>query len=169
MKDEDVELVDELTEGYIAQPRIICLAIIATSYDYANQGIITKVQKVDPDGIRTLGIITKPDRVEESSGGEQAFINLARNKYIFFKLGWHVLRNQDFANRGSSFLERNVTENNFFCVSNFSVLPKNDVGIDALRERLSHLQFEHVKNELPRLREDIGCSYSITVSARSPW
>lgn len=34
-------------------------------------------------------------------------------------------------------------------------MPKENVGIDALRKRLSHLLFDHVKKELPRLQEDL--------------
>ncbi|KAJ0107245.1 hypothetical protein J7T55_007615 [Diaporthe amygdali] len=34
-------------------------------------------------------------------------------------------------------------------------LPKENVGIEALRLKLSQLLFEHVKNELPRLQDDL--------------
>ena len=58
---EDVDLVAEITEHYISQPRTICLAVISATNDYSNQKILDKVRKVDPEGERTLGIITKPD------------------------------------------------------------------------------------------------------------
>ncbi|KAF2433621.1 dynamin family protein-like protein [Tothia fuscella] len=154
-QESDVKLVDELTESYIGQERTICLAVVAATNDYANQGILTKVQKVDPDGNRSMGIITKPDRLEKGSGTEKAFVELAQNKDVHFKLGWHVLRNRGFDNINSSFLERNANESNYFRTSAFKVLPKTAVGIDALRKRLSDLLFEHVKKELPKLREDL--------------
>ena len=151
----DVDLVAEITDSYITQPRTICLAVISATNDYANQGILTKVRKVDPEGERTLGIITKPDRLDPGSGSEKAFLSLARNEDIFFKLGWHVLKNRTFGETSNSFLERNMSEIAYFNRSNFKVLSKDCVGIESLRTRLSQLLFEHVKQELPRLREDL--------------
>ncbi|MCJ1414168.1 hypothetical protein MMC32_000493 [Xylographa parallela] len=151
----DVETVKEITHHYVSQPRTICLAVISAANDYANQGILTKVREVDPEGERTLGIITKPDRLPSGSGSESAFLNLARNEDIFFKLGWHVLKNRSFEEASSSFMERNASEDAYFNKFNFKVLPKECVGIEALRSRLSLLLFEHVKRELPRLKEDL--------------
>ncbi|OCL14109.1 dynamin family protein-like protein [Glonium stellatum] len=153
--DADVAMVKEITQRYIEQPRTICLAVVAAINDHANQGILGRVQKVDSEGERTLGIITKPDRVEPNSGSERAFLDLANNRSVFLKLGWHVLRNRNYEERDTSFLERNMAETAFFATSNFKVLQKDCVGIDSLRGRLSLLLFEHVKQELPRLRDDL--------------
>lgn len=151
----DVDLVTEITDHYISQPRTICLAVVSATNDYANQAILTKVRTVDPDGERTLGIITKPDRLSPGSGMENAFLDLARNEDIFFKLGWHVVKNRSFEEGASSFLERNASEAAYFRKSNFKTLSQDCVGIDALRSRLSQLLFAHVKQELPQLREDL--------------
>ncbi|KAH6653292.1 dynamin family protein-like protein [Truncatella angustata] len=158
--DADIEMVNEITDHYISQPRTICLAVISATNDYANQGILTKVRNVDPDGERTLGVITKPDRLIAGSGMEDAFISLAQNEDIFFKLGWHVLKNRSFDEAASSFIERNLSEDSFFRRSNFKVLPADSVGIDSLRNRLSQLLFNHVKQELPKLRNDLETALS---------
>ncbi len=151
----DVELVKELTQQYVSQPRTICLAVIAATNDYANQGILNRVQAADPEGERTIGIITKPDRLPAGSGSEKSFIALARNEDIFFKLGWHVLKNRAFEEGTSSFEERNAAESSYFRTSNFKTLPPECVGIDALRNRLSLILFEHIRRELPKLRNDL--------------
>ena len=153
--DADISLVNEITDHYIKQPRTICLAVVAATNDYANQKILEKVRDVDPKGRRTLGIITKPDRLDSNSGSEQSFIELAGNKDIFFELGWHVLKNRKFDESDFDLLERNMSENKFFRNSNFKTLPKEYVGIEALRRRLAVLLFEHVKHELPKLRQDL--------------
>ncbi|KAI3326552.1 interferon-induced GTP-binding protein Mx [Xylariaceae sp. AK1471] len=142
-------------EHYISQPRTICLAVISAANDVANQTILTQVRQVDPQGDRTLGIITKPDIPPAGSGSANAFFELARNDNVFFKLGWHVLRNRKFEESANSLIERNQEEAKFFRTSNFKSLPKECVGIDALRTRLSVLLFEHVKHELPKLRQDL--------------
>lgn len=151
----DVKLVAEITDYYISQPRTICLAVVSAANDYANQGILRRVREVDPKGERTLGIITKPDRLPPGSGSEQAFISLARNEDVLFTLGWHVLRNRSFEEGAFSFLERNASEEAYFRKSNFKTLAKDCVGINSLRTRLSGLLFDHVKQELPKLREDL--------------
>ena len=152
---DDVALVAAITDSYIKNPRTICLAVISATNDYANQTILTKVRNVDPDGKRTLGIITKPDGLARGSGAEKAYIELAQNKDVVFELGWHVLKNRKFEESHFSLLERNVAEAEFFSSSGFKVLPQEQLGVDELRKRLSLLLFEHVKNELPKLRKDL--------------
>ena len=153
--EEDIQLVTEITDYYLSQPRTICLAVVSAANDYANQGILKKVRKVDPDGDRTLGIITKPDRLPSGSGSEKAFLSLACNQDIFFKLGWHVLKNRSYEEGSSSVEQRNISEASYFRKSNFAILPKECVGIASLRDRLSLLLFEHIKHELPKLRKDL--------------
>ncbi len=46
---------------------MIYLAVVAGTSDYANQGILTRVFEVDPDGARTLRIIIKSDRLVKDS------------------------------------------------------------------------------------------------------
>jgi len=92
----DVQLVAEIIDRYLGQSYTICLAVIAViaaTNNYANQGILTKVRKVDPKGEHTLGVITKPDRLTPDSRIEKAYFDLARNEDIHFALGWHVLKN----------------------------------------------------------------------------
>lgn len=116
---EDVELVSEITEHYISQSCTICLAVVSATNDYANQPILTKVRRFDPKGERTLGIITKLDLVPRGSGTESAFLSLAKNEDIFFKLGWHVVKNRSFEESSYSLLERNASEAALFPQTQF--------------------------------------------------
>ena len=152
---EDVQLVSQITDQYISRSRTICLAVVSASNDYSNQKILAKVREVDSDGARTLGIITKPDRLDAGSGSEAAFLGLARNEDVKFSLGWHVLKNRKYDERDYSLQERKAAEDNFFRTSNWKTLPDHCRGVDSLRTRLSHLLFEHVKEELPKLRGDL--------------
>ena len=156
-EDGDKALVEELTTKYISQSRTICLAIITAANDADNQRILSLVKKADPEGNRSLGIITKPDTLPENSGSERSFIDLARNanKKYFFKLGWHVLKNRKFEENEVTFEERNKIETTYFRTSNFKELPQTSFGIDALRHRLSEILFEHIKRELPEMRSEV--------------
>lgn len=155
VSDTDVALVAEITDHYIKQPRTICLAVISATNDVANQPILQRVRKFDPHGDRTLGVITKPDRLIEGSGSETKFLELARNEDVFLKLGWHVIKNRKFEEMQFSINERNLSEKTFFSTSSFKALSRDNVGIDTLRVRLSYLLFEHIKKELPRLHRDL--------------
>ncbi|KAI9669048.1 MAG: hypothetical protein M1831_000640 [Alyxoria varia] len=152
---EDIELVHKLTDDYIKQSRTICLVVIAGSNDYACQPILDKIRAHDPEGERSLGIITKPDIPPPRSGSREAFVELAQNKDVFFKLGWHVLKNREFQQSHFSLEERNASEADFFQNSEFKVLPRDCHGIDTLRERLSVVLFDHIKRELPKLSQDL--------------
>ncbi|ELQ40978.1 interferon-induced GTP-binding protein Mx2 [Pyricularia oryzae Y34] len=114
VSENDVATVKEITDRYISQHRTICLAVISATNDAANQGILQQVRKFDPKGERTLGVITKPDKLEAGSGSEAKFIELARNQDVFFELGWHVVKNRMFSEQDFSFEERNTSEMNFF-------------------------------------------------------
>jgi hypothetical protein len=49
--------------------------------------IVTKLARDhDRKGIRTLGIITKPDMLHVGSESEEAFVNLAKNEKVVFRL-----------------------------------------------------------------------------------
>ncbi|KAL5354349.1 hypothetical protein ACLOAV_000438 [Pseudogymnoascus australis] len=155
---EDVKLVTELVSDYLKSPRSIILAIVSATYDINVQVILNRTREVDPQGIRTLGIITKPDTLVRGSDREDSFIKLARNERVKFRLGWHVVKNLDSAHKESleSTLEtRNAEERAYFKDSNFRSLPSHNVGIESLRTQLSKVLFNQIRLELPRLVDDI--------------
>lgn len=153
---EDVELVSELVRKYMSDPRTIVLAIVTAKNDYANQIVLKRAKEVDPGGVRTLGIITKPDTLPEGSESEDDFFSLAKNEDIFFELGWHVLRNRAYEERDSTSAERNRAETSFFEKGVWGNLSRDCVGISTLRSRLSALLLTRIKKELPRVYKEIN-------------
>lgn len=152
----DVDFINVLISKYISNPRSIILAVVSAKHDYANQVILQKARTVDPKGARTLGIITKPDCLEEDSAEEESWISLAQNKDINFELGWHMLRNRAQNETLSSFDERDSMEKEFFAGrAVYRTMDKNTLGIGPLRERLSRLLFAHLKNEIPKLNKEL--------------
>jgi hypothetical protein len=82
------------------------LAVVTAKNDINNQIILKRARDVDPEGLRTLGVITKPDTLPRGSKSEADFINLASNDDIKFCLGWHVVKNRDYDSHQSSTKER---------------------------------------------------------------
>ncbi|TVY58344.1 Interferon-induced GTP-binding protein Mx [Lachnellula cervina] len=152
--DEDVALVGAITDRYISEPRTICLAVVAGGSHHATQTILEKVKKVDPKGNRTLGIITKPDRID-GEGSQRVFLELAQNLDIHLKLGWHVIKNREATEANYTLEQRKGSESKWLSESIFKALAPNHLGIDSLRKRLSQLLFEHIRRELPKLKDEV--------------
>ena len=152
---QDVELVHALVQRYMASSRSIILAVVSAKNDYANQIVTKLARQVDPKGLRTLGIITKPDTLYEGSESEKAFISLAKNEDVVFRLGWHALKNRDYADRNSSLEERDESEAQFFLQSVWSSLPGSSLGAGHLKPRLSCLLRDQIVTELPSLIHEI--------------
>jgi hypothetical protein len=144
-------------------PRTIILAVVSAKNDYANQIILDHCRKIDEQGRRTLGIITKPDFLREGSDNELTWIDLALNRDIYLERGWHMLKNRDDTQMGFSFEQRNQDEDLFFRKGRYVDLPRENVGINSLRERLSKLLLNHLVKELPALKEEISSKLKITI------
>ncbi|KAI0909539.1 P-loop containing nucleoside triphosphate hydrolase protein [Ustulina deusta] len=153
----DVELVRDVVQTYMEQPRSIILAVVSAKNDFANQIVLKLARTIDPKGKRTMGVITKPDTLVDGSGSEAMFVSLAENKEVEFNLGWHVLRNLDSEKiDGSSLLHRrNEEEASFFSKGVWSKLPSSRLGVKELRTKLSEVLLQQVATELPSLIAEI--------------
>jgi hypothetical protein len=151
----DKELILNLVKEYMKNPRTIILAVVSAKNDYANQIILDHCRKIDEQGRRTLGIITKPDFLREGTDNELAWIDLARNKDIYLERGWHMLKNRGDNQMNLTFEQRNADETLFFSKGRYADLPRECVGIDSLRERLSKVLLNHLIKELPSLKEEM--------------
>ncbi|XWX00645.1 hypothetical protein V2A60_008666 [Cordyceps javanica] len=81
----------------------------------ANQAIIKLARKHDPEGERTVGIITKPDLINE--GAESRIALVAKNEdTIKLKLGFFLIKNPSPSelNEGISMYIRSRREQRFF-------------------------------------------------------
>ncbi|KAL8706330.1 MAG: hypothetical protein Q9201_000613 [Fulgogasparrea decipioides] len=151
----DVELVSSLVQSYMANARSIILAVVSAKNDYANQIVTRLARNVDPNGKRTLGIITKPDTLHVGSESENDFLHLAMNKDVMFRLGWHTLRNRDYSHRDCSTEERDEIERDFFSRGVWTRLSARNLGIAALKPRLSRVLEDQIISELPSLIHDV--------------
>ncbi|UQC86680.1 vacuolar sorting protein VPS1 [Colletotrichum lupini] len=160
----DVEAVHAMVRGYLKSTRTIILAVVQASNDFANQGIIRIAREYDPDGQRTVGIITKPDLI--NAGSEAKLANIAKNKdAIKLKLGFFLLKNPspsemkaDSGNNNRAEREMNLFSSPAWKAQN---LDMSRVGIENLKAFLQELLDEHLEGELPKLKDEIrrklGC------------
>ncbi|KAK7178145.1 dynamin family protein [Paraphaeosphaeria sporulosa] len=153
--DSDSATVKSLVLRYMRSPRSIILAVVSAKNDFNNQSITRYSRQIDPSGLRTLGLITKPDTLHKGSDSESFYIELAQNKEVQFKLGWHVLRNRDYTTRNSSLQDRNLTEKLFFASGAWGSLNSSQVGVHSLKLRLSKILKDQILLQLPDVLSQI--------------
>lgn len=151
---EDIDDIKAISEHYMKNPRTIILAIVSAAYDFANQSVIQLAKKHDPVGVRTIGVITKPDKAEGTRIDE--YVDLAKNRHIKLNLGWHVVRNRTLHESHFTARQRRQAELQFFTNEKWRSLKKTDVGVDNLRVKLSHQQQRHFRNEIPKVQIEIA-------------
>ena len=155
-KEEDKLLVDNLVEAYMKSPRSIILVVISGQNDIENQIILQRAKELDKDRSRTMGIITKPDTIPPGSAKELAYLALARNEDIRFRLGWHILKNPNFHDRKQPDFDRDVSETVFLTETTpWNTLPAEWTGVRELRTRLRLVLMEQISAELPQVVREI--------------
>lgn len=146
----DITLVRNLVHGYMESPRSVMLTVIPANVDVATQEILQIAADVDPDGKRTLGVLTKPDLVDE--GAESRVVDLLDGRAHPLRLGWHVVRNPGQKEMSDPTLNRHANELSFFNVkAPWSKLAKEKVGIESLRLRLQDILSDLVRREFPKV------------------
>ncbi|KAH8905263.1 dynamin family protein [Coniochaeta sp. PMI_546] len=156
---EDIKTIEVLSDRYMKSSRTIILAVVGGNSDYVQAPILTKARHFDPDGSRTIGVLTKPD-LTEGIGLEDKFIELVtnRDRRNAFLLGWFVLVNPGPREPGQpwpSAEQRRQTEENFFSRGKWSVLPENMRGASALKQKLSTQLQRHIGRYVKTLRKQI--------------
>lgn len=159
---EGVKFVESLVASYIRNKRSVILAVISAKNEIALQKVTAFTRKVDPEGKRTMGIITKPDDLHKNSDMERSFLNLALNKRVLFELGWHVLKNREYHELHFSLDQRRESEIKFFASRIWDTLPRSQVGIESLRARLSTVLRDHILTQLPSLIAEASQSFKET-------
>lgn len=163
----DIQTIEALSDRYMKSSRTIILAVIGGNNDYVQAPILKKARHFDPNGSRTIGVLTKPDMTERI-GLEDKFIGLVTNqdKENNFKLGWFVLLNPGPGEQWQTMEERSHREAEFFSRGKWANLPPEMWGIGALRAKLSTQLQRHIGKHVKTLRRQIqqaldGCEVQL--------
>ena len=121
--------------------------------DVATQEILKLAAKADPDGIRTMGVLTKPDLATERVT-QDAVLDLIEGRKNPLKLGYCVVKNRSGDDNSSTMADRLAAEQAFFTAPPWSSVV-NCCGIAALKDKLRELLMEISKREMPNVKSDI--------------
>lgn len=149
--------IKALIRKYIRRQETINLVVVPSNVDIATTEALSMAQEVDPDGDRTIGILTKPDLVDR--GTEDKVVDVARNLVFHLKKGYTVVKcrgQQDIQERLS--LEQALQRERAFFQEHphFRVLlEEGRATVPSLAERLSTELIEHICKTLPLLEKQI--------------
>lgn len=159
--DEDPALVEEihsLINKYLINERCVVMAVQPANVDFHNSQVMADAKKVDPQGNRTIPVITKPDNID--SGAEGPVMDLLLGKVIHFKHGFHMVkcRGQDALNKGVTLQDGQEEGERYFRTQapwNESSSLQGSVGILALRKKLADLQVHLIRQSVPAIVKQI--------------
>ena len=160
-------LVDQIVEEWISNENSIILAVVDATHDPQNHTIFDKAAKVDRDGFRTMGIITKPDTIEPFQEKQSTWTEVALNKNSSFNLkrGWHIVRNRNEKELKQNNRDRDLVEKRYFedtengwqtIVEESKRSPETcGYGVETLKQRLATLLEQQTRKMLPLIQEQI--------------
>ncbi|XP_056294404.1 interferon-induced GTP-binding protein Mx-like [Pseudoliparis swirei] len=149
--------IKRLIQKFILKQETISLVVVPSNVDIATTEALKMAREVDPDGDRTLGILTKPDLVDK--GTEESVIEIVHNEVIPLKKGYMVVRcrgQQEITDR-VSLTEATEREKAFFTnhVHFNTLYNEGHAGIPKLAEKLTLELVLHIERSLPRLEDQI--------------
>ncbi|XP_006870919.1 PREDICTED: interferon-induced GTP-binding protein Mx1 [Chrysochloris asiatica] len=153
--------IKTLIKSYIQKQETINLVVVPCNVDIATTEALSMAQEVDPDGDRTIGILTKPDLVDRGTEGK--VVDVVRNLVYHLKKGYMIVKcrgQQDIQDK-QSLAEALQREQDFFEDHDYFriLLEEGKATIKNLAEKLSIELIIHISKSLPLLEKQIKESH----------
>ncbi|XP_045127882.1 dynamin-1-like protein isoform X3 [Portunus trituberculatus] len=146
---EDIELqIRDLLLYYISNPNSIILAVSSANMDMATSESLKMAKEVDPDGRRTLAVITKLDLMDAGTDA----IDILCGRVIPVKLGIIGVVNrsqQDIIDSKS--IKEALADEAAFLQRRYPTLANRN-GTPYLAKTLNRLLMHHIRDCLPELK-----------------
>ncbi|XP_057530949.1 dynamin-related protein 3A-like [Amaranthus tricolor] len=139
---------------YIRHPSCLILAVTPANSDLANSDALQIAGNADPDGKRTIGVITKLDIMDRGTDAH----NLLLGKVIPLQLGYVgvVNRSQEDIMHNRSIKDALAAEERFFHTHPVYIKLADRCGIPQLAKKLNQILVQHIRECLPALRSAIS-------------
>ncbi|KAL1990024.1 hypothetical protein VTN49DRAFT_7221 [Thermomyces lanuginosus] len=152
---KDIERqIRDMVLKYISKPNAIILAVTAANQDLANSDGLKLAREVDPEGQRTIGVLTKVDLMDEGTD----VVDILAGRVIPLRLGYVPVVNRgqrDIENKRpiSYALEH---EKNFFENHKAYRNKASYCGTGYLARKLNFILMMHIKQTLPDIKARIS-------------
>ncbi|XP_055335958.1 dynamin-1-like protein isoform X2 [Paramacrobiotus metropolitanus] len=153
--DQPRDIEDQITKlitTYIKNPNSLILAVTPANVDMATSEALKLAKAVDPEGKRTLAVITKLDLMDKGTDAREVL----SGSVIPVKLGiiGVVNRSQQDINTNKT-IEHALKDEKTFLLKNYSELAHKH-GTVYLSRTLNNLLMSHIRERLPDLKEQIS-------------
>ncbi|KAF8665012.1 hypothetical protein HU200_054336 [Digitaria exilis] len=140
--------------SYIRHKTCIILAVSPANADLANSDALQMARVADPDGSRTIGVITKLDIMDRGTDARSFLLG----NVIPLKLGYVgvVNRSQQDINSDLSIKDALAREEKFFRTQPAYHGLAQYCGIPQLAKKLNQILVQHIKTVLPGLKSRIS-------------
>uniref|UniRef100_A0AAY4C2Y2 Dynamin-1-like protein n=1 Tax=Denticeps clupeoides TaxID=299321 RepID=A0AAY4C2Y2_9TELE len=150
---KDIEIqIRELILKYISNPNCIILAVTAANTDMATSEALKVAREVDPDGRRTLAVVTKLDLMDAGTDA----MDVLMGRVIPVKLGLIGVVNRsqlDINNR--KLVADAIRDEHAFLQKKYPSLANRN-GTKYLAKTLNRLLMHHIRDCLPELKTRIN-------------
>uniref|UniRef100_A0A8C2IPS8 Uncharacterized protein n=1 Tax=Cyprinus carpio TaxID=7962 RepID=A0A8C2IPS8_CYPCA len=149
--------IKQLIIKFIEKQETINMVVVPCNTDIATTEALKMAQEVDPEGKRTVAILTKPDLIDK--GTEKSILAIVHNKVIPLRKGYIMVkcRGQQQIDDKIPLEEAAEMEKDFFQNHDYfrGLLTENKATIKCLAVKLTQNLVDHIKKSLPQLDEEI--------------
>ncbi|XP_042352596.1 dynamin-1-like protein isoform X3 [Plectropomus leopardus] len=150
---KDIELqIRELIFKYISNPNSIILAVTAANTDMATSEALKVAREVDPDGRRTLAVVTKLDLMDAGTDA----MDVLMGRVIPVKLGIIGVVNRSQLDINQKKLVADAIRDEYAFLQKKYPSLANRNGTKYLARTLNRLLMHHIRDCLPELKTRIN-------------
>lgn len=148
--------IREMVLKQISKPNAIILAVTPANSDLANSDGLKLAREVDPEGQRTIGVLTKVDLMDEGTD----VVDILAGRIIPLRLGYVpvVNRGQRDIDNKKQITAALENEKNFFDNHKAYRNKSTYCGTPYLARKLNLILMMHIKQTLPDIKARISAS-----------
>lgn len=143
-----------MAKRYAEDPRTVILCVIPANSDISTSEALQMAMKVDRQGLRTIGVLTKIDIMDKGTNAKKAVLGEEvplRLGYIGVKLRCQADITNDVSVKASLAVEKDF----FARHPIYASIPTGFLGTDYLTVKLTKVLFSHIRTLLPEILKEI--------------
>jgi replication fork clamp-binding protein CrfC len=146
--------IRNMIKFYIKKENTIILAITPANTDLSNSDAIQLAKEVDPEGERTIGVLSKIDIMDRGTDALDMLLgNVIPLKHGFVGV---INRNQHDIKTNKSIREALINEETYFKTHEIYQSISEKLGTKYLAQKLNSILIRHIEKCLPELRTKIN-------------
>merc|ERR1719411_2122715 len=152
--DQPVDIEQQIKDmlmQFISSETCLILAVTPANTDLATSDALNMAKSVDPEGLRTIGVLTKLDLMDEGTGAR----DIMENKLLPLRRGYVAVVNRSQKDiEGKKDIKAAVAAERKFFLSHPSYRHMADrCGTPFLQKQLNQQLTNHIRDTLPSLRD----------------